>query len=311
MQYHFDQEIDRSGTNATKWEFVQSEEDVFRLERTDRFFGQDRALPMWVADMDFVSPRPVIEALAARVAHGIFGYSSPGETYLQAIVDWMRRRQGWDVSADSIVVTPGVVPALCMLVQTFTRPGDSVLIQPPVYHPFSAAIERNGAQVVRNSLVLEGGRYRMDFDDLEKKAADPRVKMAILCSPHNPVGRVSERDELKRFAEICLEHEVLIVSDEIHGDLIFPGTRLHPPRGAGRGDPRQVDHLQRAEQDVQSGRTSHLQSHPSQQGVAVPLRGDAATQWLERGQSHGFGGPRSCLCPRGGLARSGAALSAR
>lgn len=228
MQYHFDQEIDRSGTNATKWEFVQSEEDVFRLERTDRFFGQDRALPMWVADMDFVSPRPVIEALAARVAHGIFGYSSPGETYLQAIVDWMRRRQGWDVSADSIVVTPGVVPALCMLVQTFTRPGDSVLIQPPVYYPFTAAIERNGAQVVRNSLVLEGGRYRMDFEDLEKKAADPRVKMAILCSPHNPVGRVWERDELRRFAEICLEHEVLIVSDEIHGDLIFPGHTFTP-----------------------------------------------------------------------------------
>jgi len=223
MRYDFDREIDRRGTNATKWEFMQSEGDVLRLEHTDRFFGEGRTLPMWVADMDFPCPQPVIEALTERAAHGIYGYTSPSEAYQQAVVGWMSRRQGWEVDPESICISPGVVPALCMLVRTFTQPGDAVLIQPPVYYPFAAAIELNGARVVRNPLLLEDGRYRMDYADLERKAADPQVKLAILCSPHNPVGRVWTAQELRRFAEICREHGVLVLSDEIHGDLIYPG----------------------------------------------------------------------------------------
>jgi cystathionine beta-lyase len=228
MRYDFDREIDRRGTNATKWEFIQREDTPLRLQSTDRFFGEGRTLPMWVADMDFPCPQPVRQALAERAAHGIYGYTTPGEAYPQAVAGWMRRRQGWDVDPESICIAPGVVPALCMLVQTFTRPGDGVLIQPPVYYPFAAAIELNGARVIPNPLVLENGRYRMDYADLEQKAADPQVRLAILCSPHNPVGRVWEPGELRRFAEICRAHQVLVISDEIHGDLIYPGCTFTP-----------------------------------------------------------------------------------
>ncbi len=228
MRYDFDREIDRQGTDATKWEFIQREDTPLHLERTDRFYGEGRTLPMWVADMDFPCPQPVIEALAGRVARGVYGYTSPSEAYFQSVIDWMKRRQGWEPSAESICISPGVVPALCMLIQTFTRPGEGVLIQPPVYYPFAAAIERNGAQVVRNPLILEDDRSRMDFADLERKASHPQVRLAILCSPHNPVGRAWELDELCRFAEICRANDVLIISDEIHGDLIYPGHTFTP-----------------------------------------------------------------------------------
>lgn len=228
MRYDFDREIDRQGTDATKWEFIQREDTPLELERTDRFFGEGRTLPMWVADMDFPCPQPVIEALVTRAAHGVYGYSSASEAYFRSVVDWMKRRQGWEIAPESICLAPGVVPALCMLVQAFTRPGDGVLIQPPVYYPFAAAIERNGARVMRNPLILEDGQYRMDFEDLERKAADPQVRLAILCSPHNPVGRVWKPDELRRFAEICRANDVLIISDEIHGDLTYPGHTFTP-----------------------------------------------------------------------------------
>ena len=234
MRYDFDREIDRRGTCATKWEFIQREDTALELERTDRFFGEGRTLPMWVADMDFPCPQPVIEALVTRATHGIYGYSSPSEAYIQSVIQWMKRRQGWEIAPESICIAPGVVPALCMLVQAFTHPGEGVLIQPPVYYPFAAAIERNGARVVRNPLILEGGQYRMDFEDLERKAADPQVKMAILCSPHNPVGRVWEAEELRRFAEICRANDVLIISDEIHGDLIYPGRTFTPFAALGK-----------------------------------------------------------------------------
>jgi len=234
MRYDFDREIDRRGTCATKWEFIQREDTALELERTDRFFGEGRTLPMWVADMDFPCPQPVIEALVTRATHGIYGYSSPSEAYIQSVIQWMKRRQGWEIAPESICIAPGVVPALCMLVQAFTRPGEGVLIQPPVYYPFAAAIERNGARVVRNPLILEGGQYRMDFEDLERKAADPQVKLAILCSPHNPVGRVWKAEELRRFAEICRANDVLIISDEIHGDLIYPGRTFTPFAALGK-----------------------------------------------------------------------------
>jgi cystathionine beta-lyase len=183
---------------------------------------------MWVADMDFLCPAPVVDALIARAQHGIYGYTAPAQDFYQSIVRWMQRRHGWDIKPEWICITPGVVPALNLLVRAFVSAGDRVLIQPPVYYPFYGAIENNSAEIALNPLVYEGGRYRMDFVDLEAKTRDPRVKLAILCSPHNPVGRVWTREELVRFGEICIDNDVLVVSDEIHGDLIYPGYVFTP-----------------------------------------------------------------------------------
>jgi len=175
---------------------------------------------MWVADMDFRCPEPVVDALVSRAEHGIFGYSAPTSDFYQSVVNWMERRHGWKIEPEWICLTPGVVPALNMLVRTFSTQGSKVLIQPPVYYPFYGAVENNGSELIINPLLLEKGKYRMDLADLESKCRDPEVKMVILCSPHNPVGRVWSEDELVEFGRICIENNVLIVSDEIHGDLI-------------------------------------------------------------------------------------------
>ena len=228
MIYDFDQEINPHGTNSVKWECVPSDNGLVPWDKTDPALGNDRVLPMWVADMDFCSPQPVIDALVERARHGIFGYAVPTERYYQAVVDWMARRHGWQVEPDWICTTPGVVPALYVLVRTFVAPGQKVLVQPPVYHPFYRAITDNGGEIVRNPLILEDGRYRMDFDDLAGKLADPNLKLAILCNPHNPIGRVWPADDLRRFGELCAEHDVLVIADEIHGDLILPGERFVP-----------------------------------------------------------------------------------
>lgn len=228
MTHAFDEEVDRRGTNSVKWEFVQDGEDLLHWERTDRSLGNQRVLPLWVADMDFRCPAPVLEALHTRVAHGIFGYTAPTQSFFDAVVRWMGRRHGWPVDPEWICTSPGVVPALNLLVRTFVQPGEKVLIQPPVYHPFAHAVSNNGAEVAANPLVYEGGRYRMDFDKLEEQAGDPAVKMAILCSPHNPVGRVWSAEELTRFGEICLRNDVLVVADEIHGDIILSGHTFTP-----------------------------------------------------------------------------------
>jgi cystathionine beta-lyase len=228
MKYDFDSEINRRGTNSVKWEFKQGEEELMAIEHTDLFFGDDRTLPMWVADMDFKCPPAVVEAITSRAEHGIYGYSAPTAEFFDAAIDWMARRRGWEISKDWIVITPGVVPALNMLVQTFAAPGEKVLIQPPVYHPFSMAVENNQRQLARNPLILKNGQYHMDFDGLERLCQDPQVKMAILCHPHNPVGRVWTEDELRRFGQICLDNDVLVVSDEIHGDLIYSGVSFTP-----------------------------------------------------------------------------------
>lgn len=228
MNDSFDTQVDRRGTSSLKWEFMQCGEDLMNWEQTDRFFGEDRTLPLWVADMDFPSPKPVVDALIARARHGIYGYSSPTQAFYQSVVGWMRKRHGWKISPDWICTTPGVVPALNMLVRTFVTPGDRVLIQPPVYYPFYGAIENNAAEPATNPLVYQDGRYRMDFADLEAKCRDPRVRMAILCSPHNPVGRVWTREELVRFGKTCIDNDVLVVSDEIHGDLIYKGHEFTP-----------------------------------------------------------------------------------
>ena len=228
MEHSFDTEIAREGTNSLKWEFVQDEQSPLQFNRTGRFFGKDRILPLWVADMDFRCPEPVIEALSARAEHGIYGYSAPTEAFYASVVGWMKRRHQWALDPDWICITPGVVPALNMLVRTYVPPGDKVLIQPPVYYPFYMAIENNQAEIVTNPLIYESGTYRMDLGDLERKARDPKVKMVILCSPHNPVGRVWTKDELLEFGQICAENNVLVVSDEIHGDLVYDDYTFVP-----------------------------------------------------------------------------------
>jgi cystathionine beta-lyase len=228
MKYDFSGEVSRKDTNSLKWEFIQDEKDPLHWKHTDECFGENSLLPMWVADMDFPCPDPVVRALIARAEHGIYGYTALTESTYQAIVNWMKRRHGWEIVPGWVCTSPGVVPALNMLVRSFVSAGDRVLIQTPVYYPFFSAIRNNQGKVVANSLTYENGFYRMDFADLEKKAKDPRVKLAILCNPHNPVGRVWNREDLLRFGDICLKNNILIVSDEIHGDLIYKGNVFTP-----------------------------------------------------------------------------------
>ncbi len=223
MSYNLDAEFDRQGTHSVKWEFIIQGDQFTHGDHAHKKHGSNRILPMWVADMDFRCPPAVIEALVKRAQHGIFGYTVPTDPYYEAVISWMKRRYEWDVKREWITLSPGIVPAINMLVQCFISPGDKVLIQQPVYYPFMAAIKNNGGQIVSNSLLYKNGRYDMDFDDLAAKTADPAVKMAILCSPHNPVGRVWTPEELTRFGEICIENKVIIISDEIHCDLIFSG----------------------------------------------------------------------------------------
>jgi cystathionine beta-lyase len=171
--------------------------------------------------MDFRCPPAVIDALVERARHGIFGYCAPTASYYEAVIDWFTRRYNRSIKKEWITLTPGVVPAIRALVQSFVDPGEKVLVQRPVYYPFFDAIEQSGATIVSNSLIYRDGRYEMDFDDLAHRAADPAVKLAILCSPHNPIGRVWSREELARFGHICLDNDVLVVSDEVHCDLIY------------------------------------------------------------------------------------------
>ncbi|MDR3602815.1 MAG: PatB family C-S lyase [Desulfosporosinus sp.] len=215
MNCNFDQITNRRQTGSVKWDFNQ------------RTFGREDVLPLWVADMDFQAPEAVIEALVNRAQHGIYGYSNGMESYYKAIIDWMQERYGWEIQRDWIAFSPGVVPALNELVRSLTEPKDKILIQSPVYPPFFLAIQNHGREVVNSELTLKNGRYTMDFADLEEKFASG-VKMMILCNPHNPVGRVWEREELERLGQLCLAHNVLVVSDEIHGDLIYEGYHHIP-----------------------------------------------------------------------------------
>lgn len=210
MQYNFDKVIDRFHTASVKW------------DEQEKLFGQKDLLPLWVADMDFQLPAPVLEAMRARVDHGIFGYTERPESYYEAVIGWMQRRHGWQIQKEWICYCPGVVPALSYLVQSFTKPGEKVMIQPPVYPPFSGVVTANGREVVENPLKYEDGRLTMDFDDMRSKM-DPDVKLFILCNPHNPGGRVWTREELTELGNICMENNVMVISDEIHGDLVLKG----------------------------------------------------------------------------------------
>ena len=216
MQYDFDTPIDRTHTWSIKHDFKKENGKA------------DDILPLWVADMDFRSPDSVVEALKKAVDHGIFGYSRADESYFDAVAAWYQKRHHLTLQPEWMTCTPGIVFALSITVRAFTQEGDAVLIQPPVYHPFSRAILRNKRTLVENPLVLKDGHYEMDLEDLEQKVLDEHVKLMILCNPHNPVGRVWTREELTALADICLRHHVYVISDEIHGDFVWQGHEQTP-----------------------------------------------------------------------------------
>lgn len=214
MEYDFDKITDRAHTCAIKYDLAK-----------ERGVPED-ALSLWVADMDFPAAPCIRDAIKERADHGIFGYSRPDERYYSALKNWYKSRHSFEIASDSwIVNTPGVVFALAAAIRAFTKEGDAVLITRPVYYPFFQTIEAQKRRVVSSPLSLKDGKYRIDFDDFEKKIVDGNVKMFLLCSPHNPGGRVWTRDELEKISRICLSHNVLVVSDEIHCDILFDGNK--------------------------------------------------------------------------------------
>ena len=212
MRYDFDELIPRRGTNSVKWD-EPKEEGV---------------LPMWVADMDFRAAPAVRATLEKRVAHGIFGYAQIPQACRDAVVNWFSRRHRWSFGAEQIVFTTGVVPAVSAVIKAMCQPGDDVLLQTPAYNCFFSSVRNNECGFAESPLVSARGRYGIDFEDLEKKAAAPKTKLMLLCNPHNPVGRVWTREELLRIGEICLRHGVFVVSDEIHCELTFAGHDYTP-----------------------------------------------------------------------------------
>ena len=208
--FDFDRVIDRRGTNCVKFDAA-----------ADNGYSPD-ILPLWVADMDFQAPPCVLEALSKAVEHGIFGYPKTGQGYYDAIIRWFHTHFGWDVWQEWLIQTPGVVFALAAAVRATTRPGDAVLVQPPVYYPFYNVIRQNERKIVESPLVYEKGKYSIDFADVEAKIVENGVKLFILCSPHNPVCRVWTAGELARLGAICKAHGVTVISEEIHCDFAFP-----------------------------------------------------------------------------------------
>ena len=209
---NFDEVIDRRNTKCLKYDFAKR-----------RRMPED-LLPLWVADMDFRTSSYVQDALTEQINHGIFGYSEVQEPYFEIVRDWVQRHYHWNVEERWLVKTPGIVFALAMAVKAYTQPDDAVLIQPPVYYPFSEVIEDNDRRIVRNTLVLgEDNRYHIDFEDFESKIQTEHVKLFFLCNPHNPVARVWTREELVRMGDICRKYGVIVVSDEIHADFVFRG----------------------------------------------------------------------------------------
>jgi cystathionine beta-lyase len=221
MKYDFDTLVPRTNTASIKWDYVSRGGQLQRREAGPAPLAAGEVLPLWVADMDFPAPQPVREALQARVAHGIFGYTQPSAAFFAAIAQWQARRKGWPVEQAWIVPTAKVMMTINLLVQILTEPGDGIIVQTPVFHPIYLAVVHNGRQLLRNRLQETAGQYQLDFADLEAKARDPRTKMLILCSPHNPVGRVWTRAELTRIGDICVRHQVYLVVDEIHSDLVY------------------------------------------------------------------------------------------
>lgn len=214
----FDKVIDRKNTNSVKWDYCE--------ER----FGRADVLPMWVADMDFESPAVIKEAIIRRAQHGVFGYTGVSEKLSSSLKDWMKKRHNWQIDDKWIVYSPGVVTSVNTAILAYTSPGDRVLMQTPIYYPFYYSIKNNGRELVANPLKNNDGYYEIDFEDLEKKLSD-NVKAMIFCSPHNPIGRVWKIQELKEVLRLCQKYDVIVISDEIHSDLVFKGHK-HIPVGA-------------------------------------------------------------------------------
>lgn len=211
--FDFDQVITRQGSGCKKWDAVEG------------LFGAPDVLPLWIADMDFSVPPAVTAALQQRLQHPVYGYNTYEPALYDAIIAWLQRRHQWTVEKDWLLFAPGVVPSIVLSILTFSEPGEGVIIQPPVYPPFFTSIKENSRKIVENPLLLKDGRYVIDFADLEHKLAHSNNKILLLCSPHNPVGRVWEREELERICQLCSRYGVQLLVDEIHHDLILPGRR--------------------------------------------------------------------------------------
>ncbi|MBV5315218.1 MAG: PatB family C-S lyase [Prolixibacteraceae bacterium] len=213
--YNFDELIDRTGTNTVKY-------DGRKI-----FFGNADVMPLWVADMDFRTPDFILDAIRKRAEHEIFGYTFRAESYSQSIVNWLKRRHNWEIKPEWISFSPGVVAGLTMAIEALSKPGDGVIVQPPVYFPFFDSVKGTGRQMIENPLRLENGRYYFDLEDLKSKIT-PTTRLLLLSNPHNPGGMAWNEAELTALAQICLENKILIISDEIHSDLIFDGFRHTP-----------------------------------------------------------------------------------
>lgn len=215
MQHNFDELIERRGTECKKWNTYDAD-----------------VIPMWIADTDFKCPQPVIDAMVKRAEHGIFGYPTNLNSFEQSIVNWQKKRFGWEVQTDWVEYTPAVIPAIVYAMYAFTNPGDNVVIQMPAYHPFHAIIPDNGRHILGNPLILrEDGSYDVDFENLEELLKKRKTTMFLLCSPHNPTGKCFTREELTKMSELCLKYNVFVVSDEIHSDIIYSGNQ-HIPYGS-------------------------------------------------------------------------------
>ena len=213
MDYDFTTVVNRHQQNSSKWALMKMKNPNV----------PDNIIPLSVADMELKNAPEIIEGLKTYLDDMILGYTSPGEGYYQALIDWMKRRHQWEIQKEWVLFTTGVVSAVAAAVRAYSNPNDGVIIQQPVYYPFKMMVEMNGRRVVNNPLKLVGDRYVMDYQDLAEKAKDPNNKMIILCSPHNPVGRVWDKEELEKLVDICVANDVIIISDEIHFDLIRPG----------------------------------------------------------------------------------------
>ena len=228
MSSLFDQEIDRKDSYSTKWQYYMAPSKAYIQSKVSTGIDEGQAIPMWIADMDYLCAEPIRAAIEKMASHGIYGYSRDTGTYTDAVCHWFQERHNWNITPDSMVKTQGIIPALNMAVQTFTKAGEKVLLNGPVYYPFYSAISYQGVEIVSNSLRLSNGRYELDFDDLEQKLADPLLKLALFCNPHNPGGMVWSADDISRYATLCLKHNVILVSDEVHGDLTYHNYTYTP-----------------------------------------------------------------------------------
>jgi cystathionine beta-lyase len=214
-RYDFDEIIERKGTNCVKFDTLKDN------------YGNENLIPLWVADMDFRTPDFIVDAIKKRCDHEVFGYTFPSDSYYKSIIDWVKYKHGWDIKKEWLSYIPGIVKGIGFVLQCFTKPGDKVIIQPPIYHPFRIVPEKMKREVVYNPLKVIDGKYEMDFENLES-VIDKDCKVLILSNPHNPAGIVWGKETLQKLAEICHKHGIIVISDEIHSELAFPEHTHHP-----------------------------------------------------------------------------------